>query len=325
MEFRTSIEVKPSSNISISHSSRILTLGSCFANAIGVKLQKGKFKAAVNPCGVIFNPLSIFKLLHSATEKENTFRNSYIQNQSIWYNFDFHSNFSSSHKEELESKIDDTIATLHTTLQQTDIITLTFGTSFVYKLNLTGEVVANCHKVPAFNFDKSLLSVHDIVKGFEKLHMAVKYLNPNIKFILTVSPVRHIKDGIELNSVSKSILRVACHEILSSYQDVEYFPAYEMVMDDLRDYRFYKSDMIHPSEVAEDYIWEKFQDRFIPTESRKILKEWESVVRAIHHKPFHPESEAHQKFLKETIHKMEELSKVLDVQEELNLLHQRLI
>lgn len=325
MEFRTPLHITPSPSTRIDHKSPVLTVGSCFATVVGNKLRENKFKVTVNPFGVIFNPTSIFKLLTASAEDENYFKETFIQNSGIWYNFDFHSDFSASKKEQLESKIGDAVHHVHSLLKHSRVITLTFGTAFVYKLNLTGEIVANCHKVPAFNFEKQLLQPHDIVKGFEKAYLAIKYLNPHIKFILTVSPVRHIKDGLEANSLSKSILRVACHSMSQDFSDVEYFPSYEIVMDDLRDYRFYKEDMLHTSEVAENYIWEKFLQKYTGEETRKIIKDWTTLSKAIQHKAFHPKSEAHQKFLKETIAKVKGLSKIIDVQEELKVLEGRLV
>jgi hypothetical protein len=319
MELRTPIHISPS-GIQINHNSKILTVGSCFANVIGEKLERYKFNVKTNPFGVIFNPLSIFKVLEAATTNTDLFKNSSIQNNGIWYNYHLHSDLSSSSFEDLQERISTNISDVHSFIKDVDVITLTFGTAFIYKLVSNDEIVANCHKIPSSNFKKQLLDLNEIESEFSRLYNLIKAINPKVKFILTVSPVRHIKDGIEQNSISKSILRTACHLIQVKNLDVEYFPAYEIMMDDLRDYRFYKADMLHPTEVAEDYIWNKFIDKHIEKNSTEIIKEWEIILRSISHKPFHPASAAHQKFLKETILKLRKLSTTINTEKEIKLL-----
>lgn len=323
MEFRTPLHIPPSP-FRISHDSRILTLGSCFSNVIGEKLRENKFHVKVNPFGVIFNPFSILKTLEAAAENTNLFAESAIQNNAIWYNYDLHSDFSADKKEMLEEKTAGVLSDVHAYIAGANAITLTFGTAFVYRLKKIGKIVANCHKVPAGDFTKSLLETQEIVQEFERVYTLIKKINPSIQFILTVSPVRHIKDGIEQNSVSKSVLRSACHLICSQLKDVDYFPAYEIMMDDLRDYRFYKKDMIHPSSVAEEYIWEKFIEKYIPNKSQDLIKEWQVIRKAMEHKPFHPGSDAYRKFLKETIAKLEKLKGVVNVEKELKELERKL-
>lgn len=324
MELRTPIHITPSS-IQINHQSNILTIGSCFANVIGEKLESFKFKVKTNPFGVIFNPLSIFQVLEASITGANLFKNSSVENNGIWYNYHLHSDFSSSSKEDLENTISNTISDIHSFIKAASTITLTFGTSFTYRLLNTQEIVANCHKIPASNFKKELLDVSTIVSEFTRVHELLKQINPSVNFILTVSPVRHMKDGMEQNSISKSILRTACHLMQQNHADVEYFPAYEIMMDDLRDYRFYKADMLHPTEVAEEYIWSKFIEKNVDQSSQDFIKEWRFIQRAISHKPFHPTSEAHQKFLKETITKLRKLSNLIDTEEEIKLLENQLI
>jgi hypothetical protein len=202
-------------------------------------------------------------------------------------------------------------------LASADVLLLTLGTAFVYRLKETGSVVANCHKAPAKLFSKELLSVEEVTAGIVSIYEMLKNIRPRLQVILTLSPVRHIKDGIPENQVSKSVLRVACHEASLRCAQLSYFPAYECMLDDLRDYRFYKKDMIHPSEVAEEYIWGKFVTAYLDEETSMFLKEWESISKALAHKPFQPKSAAHQIFLRKTRDKLIHLSRLVDVSSEL--------
>ncbi|HNH61933.1 MAG TPA: GSCFA domain-containing protein, partial [Cyclobacteriaceae bacterium] len=190
-------------------------------------------------------------------------------------------------------------------------------TAFVYKRNDTGDIVANCHKVPSANFTKELLTEKKIVESFQGFYQNLKAFNPSCKIILTVSPVRHIKDSIQLNGVSKAILRSACHTISEQHPEVQYFPAFEIMMDDLRDYRFYKSDMLHPAPVAEDYIWEKFSEAYFDKSTQEFLINWKQIVTALNHKPFHGDSDSHRSFLKKLLTDLEDLRGTVNVEEEL--------
>jgi hypothetical protein len=323
MEFRTTVSIQPSS-FRISHHTKFLTVGSCFANVIGRKLEESKIPVTINPFGVIFNPISIFKSLEAAIENKNTFLNSFIENNGIWYNYDLHSDLSHKDKGKLISVIDEKIKTIHSYLQSADALTITFGTAFAYRLISNNCIVANCHKIPSAYFRKELLTPHEILKGFKELNNKLQSINPKLKIILTVSPVRHIKDGLEANSVSKSILRYSSHLIQSEFPEVEYFPSYEIMMDDLRDYRFFGNDMIHPSEVAENHIWEKFLQRYAEEKTVNLIKEWENLRKALHHKPFHPEAESYQKFLNETLSKLQKLNAFMDLSKEIKALSEKL-
>jgi hypothetical protein len=209
-------------------------------------------------------------------------------------------------------------------VQKADWLIITYGTAWVYELLETKEVVANCHKMPQTLFAKSLMTQKKVLDSFETMYGLLKSFNPNIKIIVTVSPVRHLKDTLELNSVSKSVLRVACHTLTEQYHDVLYFPSYEIMMDDLRDYRFYKSDMIHPTKDAEEYIWEKFVERFFDDSLKSFLKKWGEIRTALAHKPFHPTSSSHQKFLHQTLKKLLELKALVNVDQEVAMLEEQL-
>jgi hypothetical protein len=313
--FRTDVSISPSIH-KTGLKNPILTVGSCFADAIGLRLDNNKFKTLVNPFGVLYNPMSIHKALRYAIHQEPPADHTYLSNNELCLNYDFHSEFSHPEKNILLSRVQNIIGSSHFFLKDADRILITYGTAWVYSRKDTGEIVANCHKLPAFSFTKSLLTENEIVESFKTFHDSITAFNPNIRIILTLSPVRHLKDTLELNSVSKSVIRLACHRIAEKFQAAEYFPAYEIMMDDLRDYRFYKSDMLHPTEDAEDYIWQKFSECYFDEETLAFLKQWQSIRSALSHKPFHPASSAHQQFLKDTLKKVEALKGKVDVSEE---------
>jgi hypothetical protein len=298
-------------------SSKIITIGSCFAYGIGNRLLLNKFDTLVNPFGTTYNPISIHKLIRMAIHNQPSPGEMYLFNQEVFSNYDFHSSFSALNRSELETNINNVIGTVHHALRKSTTLFLTYGTSWVYERKDIEEVVSNCHKQPADLFNKTLLDTHTIEQSFGKMYQELRAFNPDLRIILTLSPVRHLKDTLELNSVSKSMLRVACHAITRLHADVDYFPAYEIMMDDLRDYRFYASDMIHPSIDAENYIWEKFRKSYFSKETIAVLNEWQEVKRMMDHKPFHPESASHQEFLKDIRAKLEALHLKLDVSTEL--------
>lgn len=315
-EFRTELKVTPS-KLSIELGTRVMTQGSCFSDAIGHRLVQHKLSTLVNPFGVIYNPESIHQILTRSVFNEPVPEHTSFPNNGLFVNFDVHSEFSARTKEELHTRLSNAIGSAHYFIKDAQWLMVTYGTAWVYERKETGEVVANCHKLPVSMFSKRLISVHTMVTSFNAFYSALKNFNPHIKVILTVSPVRHIKDTLELNSVSKSVLRVGCDEICRQHTDVEYFPAFEMMMDDLRDYRFYKQDMLHPTAQAEDYIWEKFMERYFSDDLKDFVRKWGAILSALRHKPFHPETPAHQQFLRETLKRIEELKMLVDVREEM--------
>jgi hypothetical protein len=322
-EFRTELKVVPS-KARIELKSGMITQGSCFSDAIGDRLSTFKLRTLVNPFGVIYNPESIHKVLHYSLFNEPVPDHTYLRHEEINLNYNFHSEFSSPGKQDLAVRLLNTIGATHDALKDCEWLLLTYGTAWIYKRKDTGETVANCHKQPGGLFTKILMTADQIVESFSDLLRDLKKFNPDIKIILTVSPVRHLKDTLELNQVSKSILRVACHRIQEEFEMVDYFPGYEMMMDDLRDYRFYRSDMIHPTTDAEDYIWQKFMERYFSSSLQDFVEQWRVILSAIRHKPFHPETAAHQHFLRETLRKLDQLGSDVDVREERALIQQQL-
>ncbi|MEL7005728.1 MAG: GSCFA domain-containing protein, partial [Bacteroidota bacterium] len=250
--FRTELSPKKHEH-SLSHTTPVLTIGSCFSDQIGGYFEKNKFDVLSNPFGTVYNPISIFKLLRFAVAQSEPEEYSYIHDQGLHSNFEFHSKFSSSDKNLLQQNIKNSIDNTHNFLKRADFLILTLGTAFAYERVENEQIVANCHKVPAKQFKKILLTESQIIKAFYGVKEELNRFNENLQIILTVSPVRHVKDTLELNAVSKSILRMVCHRLCDQYDSVHYFPSYEIVLDDLRDYRFYQRDMIHPNEIAEEY------------------------------------------------------------------------
>ncbi|MCP2042013.1 GSCFA domain-containing protein [Pontibacter sp. HSC-36F09] len=324
--FRTELHI-PASGLDLSLSSGILTIGSCFAEVIGHRLQENKAQVLVNLFGTIFNPLSVGKLLRASIGGSHPIADSLVQHNGIWYGYDLHSSLSSTSRETLLERINERLSLTRHTLQQANLLIITLGTAVGYRLQSSGEVVANCHKLPARQFSRELLSFDALRADMQQTLEDLWRFNPALQVLLTVSPVRHIKETIEVNSVSKSILRLLCHELTANNKQAHYFPAFEIMMDDLRDYRFYGRDMVHPTEVAEDYIWDKFVNAYLGEDFRGFLKAWEKMRRAIAHRPFHPESDAHQSFLKTTLQQLQQLADryKLDISEEEKALKQQLV
>ncbi|TPE42578.1 GSCFA domain-containing protein [Pontibacter mangrovi] len=310
--FRTEVKVAQT-DLDLSLQDKVLTVGSCFATVIGDKLQQHKVDALVNPFGTLFNPLSVCSLLSAAAKDTGKYSPELVQRDGIWYAYDLHSSLSSPHKEELLQLVQSRMQETKAQLQQSSLLVITLGTAIAYRLRQTGEVVANCHKLPASLFERVLLPIGEMQTAFEQMLDHLKQANPSLKVILTVSPVRHIKETIELNSVSKASLRVLCHQLQQAHEEVLYFPAYEIMMDDLRDYRFYKEDMLHPSALAEDYIWQKFVDACYAPAFRQFMQEWEKLQRAVAHRPFHPEAEAHQQFVQRTLQQLQALEQKYNI------------
>ncbi len=323
MILRTELNIPPST-LQLNHKNKLLSIGSCFSQVIGERLSSNKFETLVNPFGTIFNPISIFRLLGDSVSGNFSILDSSVENKGVWFNHHVHSEIYGKHKEELDLGLTSKLKVVGQNLAEVDVLIITLGTAFVYRQKSNNEIVANCHKQTASGFSKELLTVEEIILSFTALHHQLKIKNSKFKIILSVSPVRHTKDTLQLNSVSKSILRLACHEIVKSFQEVEYFPSYEIMMDDLRDYRFYKEDLIHPTEQAEKYIWDKFSDVYFGDETKGIIKEWSSLSRALQHKPFREDTSEYKKFLAETLKRLELLGDNINVKEEVNLILRKL-
>lgn len=314
--FRTEFTIKPSQH-KLTGKSTVITAGSCFAEVMGQKMLKYKLDSLVNPFGTIFNPVSLFNLLAAASDPSGQFNGEIIEREGVWLAYDLHSSIAAFSKEEILNQIQVMLSQTNEYLLKSNYVIITLGTAIGYFTKHHDKLVANCHKVPQQHFYKRYLTIPEITSSFHFFYNNIKSINPTVKFILTVSPVRHLKETIEGNNVSKSILRVACQELCDTYAEVNYFPAYELMMDDLRDYRFYKPDMIHPNEVAETYIWDKFKAAYFNEDFQKFTVEWDKIEQALAHKPFQPESKSHQQFLQQTLAKLEKLQSLVDCQAEI--------
>lgn len=324
MNFRTILKQKPHSwKISLSDS--LLTIGSCFSDSIGRRFRENKFNALINPFGTAYNPFSIHTLLIRAIENETLPPHSFIQRNEVHANYLFHSQFNALSKKELESNLTLKLSEARQYLSTATFILITYGTSWVYRLKDSGEIVSNCHKMPANLFTKQLLTSQQITEDFERLLNTIRKVNADVRIILTVSPVRHVKNTLALNSVSKAVLRLACHELAQRFSNVDYFPAFEIMMDDLRDYRFYKDDLIHPTEFAENYIWQQFADCYFDKATQQFLTTWSEIQSALAHKPFHPTLKEHQAFLKTILKKIMELNGVVNVEKDVESLRSQIL
>ncbi len=280
----------------IRHSDKLMLVGSCFTENIGEKLKHHKFSVLENPHGIIFNPASIARSLHAyMDDKRYTAEELFFQND-CWNSWDHHTRFSDTDPNACLAKINQSQEAAHAFLQKADWLLLTFGSAFVYELQ-DGNIVANCHKVPTDKFNKRLLEITEIKTMLQELIQRLKIFNPQLKIIFTISPVRHLRDGFVENNRSKARLIEAIHETVAVNEQAFYFPAYELVIDDLRDYRFFAEDMVHPNYAATGYVWEKFISTCIEEESIKLMKQLADIRIAFNHKPFNPQSAAHQKFL----------------------------
>lgn len=312
----------------LTHAHRLLILGSCFAAGIGTKLADAKFRCDVNPYGILYNPCSISAALREIVTGRSYDRHDLFFFQERWHSPMHHGDFSSPDAEETLRRINERILQAHEQMSQTDYLLLTLGTAWVYEQKDTGRIVANCHKLPEKDFTRRRLSVDEIVTDYTSLLSELLAHNTQLKVIFTVSPIRHVRDGLHANQLSKATLLLAVERLQTAFPEkVFYFPAYELLVDELRDYRFYAEDMVHPSAVAVDYVWERFSDACFPEETLQIIEESENIRKALAHKPFHPESEEYKRFLGQIVLKIERLNgkyPYLDFQKERELCRTRL-
>jgi hypothetical protein len=297
--FQTNVEI-PTSDLNITYQHRIMTLGSCFAENIGKKMQDVYFETDINPFGVLYNPVSIYNSIELLINKTQFTATDLFENRGLWQSFSHSSLFSDTTAEGCLNKINDRLTKASMFLSQTDFLLITFGTAWVFEEQKSGSVVSNCHKLPASHFIRRRLSVDEIVADYSNLVNRLSELIPGMKIVFSVSPIRHWKDGAHENNVSKSTLLLAIDALQKRFKQVEYFPAYEIQMDELRDYRFYASDMLHPSDVAVDYIWSRFSETYFDELTTRMKKEFEQLAADLSHRPLHPDSEEYKAFLKNT-------------------------
>lgn len=324
MEFRTLVEL-PQKELTITHADQILLLGSCFAENIGNLLINNKFRCEVNPFGVLYNPLSIARGLRCLADKRTFSTADLFASRGLWHSFMHHGSFSASTPEQTLQNINQRLQPATGQFASLSYLLITFGTAWVFEEKDSGTVVANCHKLPDRAFNRRMLSVSEITDAYISLIEELITGNPKLKLIFSVSPIRHVKDGMHGNQLSKAVLLLAIEELRCRFpENVHYFPSYELLLDELRDYRFYADDMLHPSDVAISYLWESFIKSYFPKETLKILKEWAEIVKALQHKPFHPDSAQYKHFLSQILLKIIQLKEkcpFLDVAKEIELCH----
>lgn len=321
MEFRTKVEL-PIRTHKIQHTDQLIVWGSCFSEHIGNLLTENKFTCDMNPFGVLYNPMSIATSIQCLLTKSLYQPNDLHQTNGTWYSLMHHSSFSSSSQEECLKKINIRIIDGHKHLMQADWILITWGSSFVYTWKESGAIAGNCHKLPACLFERRMVSADEIAETYIPLLRQLQAIRPHLHCLFTVSPIRHLKDGLHGNQLSKANLLLAADQICQQLDFCHYFPSYEIMLDELRDYRFYADDMMHPSQLAIQYIWECFSNSYFTTETIAFMKEWEKIRRGLGHKPFNPDSEAYQAFLSQNLLKIAELKEklpYLDVQKEIKL------
>ncbi len=302
MDFITKIHIPSvADSFRISYTDSIISIGSCFASHLQERLDYYKFPSFKNPFGTLFHPLSIEKSLQRTCLEQPFTEADFFLQDDLWLSFDLHSQWASSSLPTLLSQLNTSLIDFSKALTEASFLIITLGTAWVYEHLPTGTIVANCHKQPQIIFKKHLLSLSKIRASLKHIVQLVQEKQPNIKIIFTVSPVRHLKDGAQENLLSKSLLICAIHELLGTggknkSGNLLYFPSYEILMDELRDYRFYKEDMLHPNEQAIQYIWERFAETFFTSSTQSLMQEVANIQRALAHRPFNPEGEKYRQF-----------------------------
>ncbi len=317
MEFRTPVEWHGESE-EIKYSDHVLLMGSCFAENVGGLLLENKFSCDVNPFGILYNPLSIAKALRQMLDGKVYTMDDLFDSGGQWHSWMHHSSFSSTDADECLNRINSRLEKAASALPRTSWLVMTWGTAFVYEKD--SEVVGNCHKQPDRLFTRRLLDVDTICGEWNDALREAKQRFPSLKVMLSVSPIRHLKDGLHGNQISKSVLLLAIDRLCRELDFCHYFPSYEIVMDELRDYRFYAEDMLHPSPLAVKYIWECFCSTYMSKDTQRVMKEWADIQKGLAHRPFNPDSDAYRRFLSQIVLKIEELKEkfpYFEVQKEL--------
>ncbi len=309
MKLQTNIKLEKQPHHQIDYSSKLMLLGSCFSENIGGKFEYFKFQSKINPFGILFHPVALENLITRSINQDFYTEDELIYHNEIWSCFDAHSRLNSVLKDDLLSKLNKQIELMHQQINASTHIIITLGTAWVYRYITTDRIVANCHKIPQKQFQKELLSINDIVASLENIIALIRSVNPKVNFIFTVSPVRHLKDGFVENNRSKSHLLSAIHQTVEPRKQLFYFPSYEILMDELRDYRYYNQDMIHPNKVAVEYIWEKFKAVWLTEDAIDISQKVANIQTKKAHRPFNPNSDAHQKFLANLQLEIEDIQK----------------
>lgn len=315
MKFRFEFDIKPLSP-PFTHKEKLLLIGSCFTENIGEKLKKYKFSVLENPNGILFNPVSVAEALVSYIDHVPFREKDLFQLNEGWHSWKHHSRYSGLTPQEALDKINSSTSQAHSYLKQADYLMITLGSAWIYTLTekatnaRPGSVAANNHKAPADWFYRRLMTTEEVLQVLDNVLYRSFHFNPKLKIIFTISPVRHLREGVVENNRSKAVLIQAVHHLVDKFDRLYYFPAYELVIDDLRDYRFYAEDLVHPNYFATQYVWEKFAGACMDEKTRSLIEEIHSINLAYQHTPFNEKSEAHKAF------KLKYLGKVRDIQQQ---------
>jgi len=304
MELKVSFNL-PVSNFQIELNAKLLLCGSCFAENIGEKFLQNKFEALVNPLGISFNPLSLHKQLIRIAKNKLIDENELKEKDDVFYHWDFHSDFCMYDKTEMAKFINSKILEAHQFILNANVLIVSYGTSFYYELIESKLVVNNCHKFPGYLFQKKLGSIQDFTSSFNESYELLQAINPDLKIILTISPVKHYRDGIIENTHSKALLNCFVQEILSSNEDIKYFPSFEIMNEELRDYRFYKENFTHPTTQSIEYIWQRFLETYLSGESKNFITDFQKLKNNLSHKILFKGSNSHKFFMQKALNTLD--------------------
>jgi len=308
VHLQTKIPLQPAAN-PIDYDSQIMLVGSCFVEHIGAKFEYYKFRNSVNPFGILFHPEAIARFFEQVVERREFKESDFEEVNGSSVSFDAHSKLSATSAKAAAEQLNTALADAYDQLEKATHIFITLGTAWGYRHKVQDKIVANCHKIPQREFEKELALVAEVEAALQRTLTAIAKLNSNASVTFTVSPVRHIKDGFVENQRSKAHLIAATHALVERSDRAFYFPAYEIVMDELRDYRFYDRDLIHPNALAVDYIWEAFESVYLSPQAQALKKQVEEIQRGLEHRPFNPNSDQHQQFLKKLQQKIARLQR----------------
>jgi hypothetical protein len=292
----------------VHHRDPLLLVGSCFTENIGKMLGDLKFDATYNPTGILFDPDSVCRHLHDFVTRREYTTDDLTQHNSVYHSWNHHSKFSNVDANVTVQQINEAVKVGSDALRHARWVIVTLGSSFAYRLNETSKRVANCHKVPQTAFAKEMMTTDETFECLQSAFNAIRAVNPLVEFILTVSPVRHSRDGLAQNNRSKARLVEAVHRLVDTSDFVHYFPAYELVIDVLRDYRFYDVDLVHPNYAATQFVFEKFCATWLDAETNALVADIKPISTAYNHKPQHPDTEAHKQFMQRQLEKIKALS-----------------
>jgi len=308
MNFHLNFPIKPFEE-KINYKQKLMFIGSCFAENIGELMKECKFQSMINPNGILYNPQSISTSVIRYIENKKISGEELFYSNELWNSWEHHSCFSHTDKETCLKTINQEIEAAHHFLKTAQWLFITLGSAHIYKHIQSGTDVGNCHKIPQKQFEKRMLFSALIVEDYSLLLKRLNAFNPNLKIIFTVSPVRYIRDGVVENNLSKAQLLTAVHELVNKIPNCFYFPAYELVIDDLRDYRFYKQDMVHPNEQAVDYVFDKLRAALLDDDSSLLYSEIKNIINAKKHRPINEQTDAHKKFKNSILHICTHLAK----------------